>query len=215
MQIRHPEWLQWEAAGQCYYGFRQDWYATSFQRTRGCGPTTAAMLLTYLARRDGLVLPATGVALLEDVWRFVRPGWLLGLNSTVKFAAGMNAYLHLHALDGECRRLSVPLLRLLRPKPATVAAFIEDALAADAPLAFLNLQRGREQQLESWHWLTIVGLTRGEADWEVVCYDNGMVRRFQLMRWLTSSHLGGGFVYVHVPVHRAGEKSTEQKEQKT
>lgn len=208
MQIKHPEWLQIRQP-QCgvLYGYNQDWYRTSFQRTRGCGPTAAAMLLVYLSRRQPGSLPyeagsLTAIAdILEEIWSFITPGRLLGLNSTGKFCEGAARLFAHYGLPWRCRRLGVNAFRKGRTSLQELVRFLETALAADYPVAFLNLHKGKVADLESWHWLVITGLHYDAAQdrYRVTCYDNGRCLTVDLGLWLQTTRLGGGFVYMEAP----------------
>lgn len=209
MEVRHPEWLQLELENKTTYGYNQSWYPTSFKRTRGCGPTTAAMLLSYLNRREGQPLPyqcddiPSIVRVLEDVWGFITPGWLLGLNSTGKFCKGAEALLRRYGVKWRCHRLSVAAVKARRASLASVVSFVEAGLASDCPVAFLNLHRGRETALDSWHWMVLVSLVfdQGGNRYLATCYDCGRRITFDLGRWLETTRLGGGFVYLTAGVN--------------
>ncbi|MDF2633694.1 MAG: hypothetical protein K0R78_568 [Pelosinus sp.] len=204
MEIKHPEWLQIESDNQTLYGYNQGWYKTSFQRTRGCGPTTAAMLLLYLNMRETESLPYQSHSIsaitkvLEDVWNFVTPGWLLGLNSTGKFCKGMEVLLGQYGLRWKCRELSLSVFKFKRPSLSQVVKFLEDGIASDCPIAFLNLHKGRVTVLESWHWIVLVSLSYDVSQncYMATCYDGGLLITFDLGLWLETTRLGGGFVYV-------------------
>jgi hypothetical protein len=101
--------------------------------------------------------------------------------------------------------LDVPRRRPARPSLGQVAAFVEQGLEADNPVAFLNLDNGSEKQLDKWHWVTITGIERGGApeasggqtgsgDVHIDILDNCSFIRVNLGRWLKSSKRGGGFV---------------------
>jgi hypothetical protein len=204
MEIKHPEWLQIAADNKILYGYNQYWYKTSFQRTRGCGPAAAAMLLVYLNLREAEPLPYQNQSVsaimnvLEDVWTFVTPGWLLGLNSTGKFCKGVAALLGHYGLNWRCRELGIPAFGFNRKPLAQVVQFLEDGLASDCPIAFLNLDRGRETALDSWHWIVLVALSydAGQNRYQATCYDRGRAVTFDLGLWLETTRLGGGFVYL-------------------
>ncbi len=204
MEIKHPEWLQIESDNQTLYGYNQGWYKTSFQRTRGCGPTAAAMLLLYLNMRETESLPYQSHSIsaitkvLEDVWNFVTPGWLLGLNSTGKFCKGMEVLLGQYGLRWKCRELSLSVFKFKRPSLSQVVKFLEDGIASDCPIAFLNLHKGRVTVLESWHWIVLVSLSYDVSQncYMATCYDGGHLITFDLGLWLETTRLGGGFVYV-------------------
>lgn len=208
MEVRHPEWLQLNTNKEQIYGYKQEWYTTFFKRTRGCGPTVAAMLLVYLNRREAALLPyrddsPAGVTnVLEDVWNFVTPGWLLGINSTDKFCAGIRKLLQHYGLNWHCRWLGVAGCRTRRVSLSRAIAFIEAGLAEDCPVAFLNLHKGRVIAFESWHWIVLLGLSYDEVRrrYLATAYDGGHKITFDLGLWLESSKWGGGFVYITVPV---------------
>lgn len=206
MEIKHPEWLQIEADNQILYGYNQEWYQTSFKRTRGCGPTAAAMVLLYLNRREVEPLPyqSNGIfaitKVLENVWDFVTPGWLLGLNSTGKFCRGMEALLRHYGLSWRCRELSLSAFKSKRASLSQVVKFLEDGIASDCPIAFLNLHKGQVTALESWHWIVLVSLSYDASQnrYIATCYDGGRSITFDLGLWLETSRFGGGFVYITV-----------------
>lgn len=206
MEIKHPEWLHVELDDNNTYGYKQDWYMTSFRRTRGCGPTAAAMLLLYLNRREAAPMPYESCSIysitrvLNDVWEFVTPGWLLGLNSTQKFCNGVKDLLEHYGLAWECHRLSVTARRLKRPLLSQVVQFLEDGIASDCPIAFLNLHKGEVAEFESWHWIVLVSLSydQGSRRYMATCYDGGCSLTFDLGLWLETTRLGGGFVYITV-----------------
>ncbi len=204
MEIGHPEWLQIETGDKTLYGYSQEWYQTSFRRTRGCGPTAAAMLLVYLNTREGGPLPydgrsiAAATKVLEEVWKDVTPGWLLGLNSTGKFREGVEALARRRGLGWRCRAMGISALRCKRPRLKEVVKFLEDGIAADCPIAFLNLDKGRATGLESWHWVVVVALRydAGQNRYTATCYDGGRQVTCDLGLWLDTTRLGGGFAYV-------------------
>lgn len=204
MEIEHLEWLQWQTEHQTLYGYDQNWYRTSFQRTRGCGPTAAAMLLLYLNRREKRLLPyqsdslAAITRVLENVWEFVTPGWLLGLNSTKKFCNGIERLLRHYGVGWRWQRLTVPVFRFRRPSLTQVVQFLEAGMAADCPIAFLNLHKGKVRVMDSWHWTVLVALNYDacQNSYWATCYDGGRAITFDLGLWLQSTPLGGGFVYI-------------------
>ncbi len=68
------------------------------------------------------------------------------------------------------------------------------------PHRLLNLGKGRETALESWHWIVVVALSYDENQGRYVaaCYDAGRIITFDVGLWLATSRLGGGFVYITV-----------------
>ena len=68
---------------------------------------------------------------------------------------------------------------------------------SDVPIAFLNLDHGAEEALESWHWVTITSISRtkdGQAAQVSIC-DEGVPKQINLKLWLETTIQGGGFVY--------------------
>lgn len=204
MEIKHPEWLQLEIGSQRLYGYNQGWYKSSFRKTRGCGPTAAAMLLLYMNMREAKPLSyqnhsiSSITKVLEDVWDFVTPGWLLGLNSTGKFSKGMEALFSHYGLSWQCHELRLSAIRYKRASLSQVVEFLKDGIASDCPIAFLNLHKGRVTALESWHWIVIVSLSYDTSRnrYMATCYDGGCSITLDLGLWLETTRLGGGFVYV-------------------
>ncbi len=210
VEIKHPEWLQLGTDNGICYGYDQEWYPTSFQQTRGCGPTAAAMLLSYLNQREPESLPYQShsisqvIEVLENTWGFITPNWLLGLNSTKKFCQGAAALLRHYRLRWQCERLSIPARRGRRPGLAQVVRFLEQGIASDCPVAFLNLDNGKADVLESWHWIVVVSLELDTSRnrWLATCYDGGDQVTFDVGLWLQTTRFGGGFVYITVPENR-------------
>ena len=204
MEIKHLEWLQLESESQQLYGYNQEWYETSFRKTRGCGPTAATMLLLYLNIREAEPLSyqnhsiSSITKVLDDVWGFVTPGWLLGLSSTGKFCKGMEELLGHYGLNWICHELSITAFKCKRSSLSQVVKFLEDGIASDCPIAFLNLHKGQVSALDSWHWIVIVALSYDASQnrYMATCYDGGYSITFDVGLWLKTTRLGGGFVYV-------------------
>ncbi len=202
MQIKHAEWLTIPLSGETLYGYDQDWYPTQYKRTRGCGPTTAAMMLSYINCRDGINLPlsvgsidnARGAML--ETWSYFTPTAALGLYSTRLFYAGAQKFARGKGLTYVPKRLSVGTLSFWRPKLPQIATFIQRGLCLDCPVAFLNLHKGSCHQLDSWHWMLIIGLDEQTLGYEATSFDNGQIKKFDLGVWLNTTKLGGGFVYI-------------------
>jgi hypothetical protein len=202
--IKQPDILQLrDKAGHLYYGAQQTWYKDEWQKKAGCGPTTAAQLVYYLAlsRADcaKILSPLARAGgregfttLMDEVWQYVTPG-NMGTNSTELFTGGLCRYGERHNLKFSFRVLSVPPL-FGRPTWEHLASFMRAALSADLPVAFLNLSNGRLDNLDNWHWVTLVELDADEG--RALMYDDGDATRIDLKLWLKTTLLGGGFVAV-------------------
>lgn len=179
-------------------GVDQEWYTGYRQRLSGCGPSTATNILRYY--RDRLTLPVRAQTreeareLMELVWDYVTPT-LMGLNTTRRYVEGID---RLQAEKGwglSCRRLDISDRESQRPAAGQVADFIREGLASDCPVAFLNLSRGSLENLDQWHWVTLVALEEEEGQLWAEAVDNGRLLRLDLSLWLRSTTRGGGFVY--------------------
>lgn len=196
-----PELLQvTDGQNGLQYGASQAWYPSIFKRMAGCGPTTCANLLWYLAGsreacgalcvRDS-ASRASILALMTRVWQYVTPG-MQGVNSTGILADGAVRYAADCGLSLSARTLDIPRLPATRPAWAQARAFVAGAIAEDLPVAFLNLSNGKVANLESWHWVTLVGIDpQGRTAW---MYDQGKAQEIDLYTWLLTTAGGGGFV---------------------
>ncbi len=181
------------------FGGSQLWYRERWARMSGCGPTAASNIVWYYARsRAGLSsLCDVGGAdrthflrLMEEMFTFVTPG-LKGVNTAAIFTGGLARY-------GAARGVALTprVLEVGRHSDEiAVRDFIFGALDTDAPVAFLNLSNGALYNLESWHWVTIVGL---DDRCTASIADQGRVLDIDLGKWLQTSRLGGALVYMTV-----------------
>ncbi len=184
--------------GVLTHGCDQEWYGLPWQRLAGCGPTVATNLLLYLARAGviGLPLPVGGRQdarrLMDLVWRSVTPS-MHGVNKTSHFCRGLAHFCEAHHLPLVCESLDVPRKAATRPALAEVLAFVAEALADDSPVAFLNLHNGEVENLDDWHWTTLVALETDSNGARATIYDNGVELTIDLALWLATTTLGGGF----------------------
>lgn len=192
--------------GQTWLGHDQEWYGTHWQRLAGCGPTTACNLFRYLAP----ALPATAARamcpdragaldFMEEVWKTVTPT-RHGIATTRRLYTTAMAYAAAQGWPLAHRVLDVPAPRSRRPAVAEVGAFLDAALARDLPVAFLNLCNGDEANLDEWHWVTIIALTRDASGHTLLAdvLDGGAVKPIDLATWYLSTTRGGGFVTLNL-----------------
>ena len=192
--------------GQTWLGHDQEWYGTPWQRLAGCGPTTACNLFRYLAP----ALPADAaramrpdradaLAFMEEVWGTVTPT-RHGMSTTQRFFTTALAFAAAQGWPLVHRVLNVPAPRSRRPALDAVAAFLDAALAQELPVAFLNLCNGDEANLDEWHWVTIIALTRGDPGQPLLAdvLDSGTVKPIDLGMWHRSTTRGGGFVTLNL-----------------
>lgn len=184
------------------HGCSQDWYASTWQRRAGCGPTTATNLLIYHQRaghldlQEKIVTAADGLALMEQVWSHVRPS-AMGVHTPGIFHAGLKSFFRTRGVTLQPHSLLIPRQKRLRPVLAEVVAFIRTGLEKDSPVAFLNLSNGTVRNLDKWHWVTITALDDSHAPHvELEICDNLNRFSIDLKEWYDTTHLGGGFVYL-------------------
>ena len=197
--IAHPEWMDIPCPdGTVSHGANQDWFPEAHQQRAGCGPTTAAQIFCYLARQGPALsalcdpIPvgqAEFVAHMCRVWQFVTPR-SHGLNRPEYMVEDMAAYGTAQGVALSPTMFAFPSARTKRPPWEQLRGFVSESLAADCPVAFLNLDNGKIKDLERWHWVTIVGL---EGD-KVTVVDNGRVFEMDLKLWYGTTKTRGGFV---------------------
>ena len=198
--LRTPQLLQIRHGAGFTYGASQEWFKNLWQQRAGCGPTACAQLLWYLSRtRPGCraLCPYDGarregfVSLMEEVWEYVTPG-RHGVNTTSILTQGAVRFGERRGVALDCRVLEVPGKLHQRPPAEKLSAFIAGALADDLPVAFLNLSNGTLQNLDSWHWVTLVSYDTESTLARM--YDQGGQESLDMEMWLRTTTLGGGLV---------------------
>ena len=168
--VSRPEYMCIRRDGETLYGCNQDWYRIEFRRRAGCGPVAATNILMYLKKRYGAQrIPyqsdsvEDALAAMNDVFLYVRPK-RRGLHTVKKFVKGMCKFGRMYGVRFWYQYIIVPPQVDMRPGLDKIVGFIKNGLACDVPIAFLNLDAGEvEDQLSSWHWVTVFELLRGGA----------------------------------------------------
>ncbi|MDR3279010.1 MAG: hypothetical protein LBT23_00710 [Synergistaceae bacterium] len=186
---------------EVFYGCNQEWFGTHWQRLSGCGPSVVSNLILYRTRTnptrdDKINDKASCLSLMEEVWGYVRPT-PRGIPSTELLCGFVKAYGLSKDERVVCSHCEIPDDSSLRPSSGEVVSYIERALDADAPVAFLNLCNGDENNLDEWHWVTIVSLARSDPGGHAMAriLDKGGMNDIDLTLWLDTTQNGGGFVY--------------------
>lgn len=203
--LARPELLTITGNGRTWRGANQEWYAEDWQRKAGCGPTTASLLVSYLAQtRPGCkdLYPSGSwekddfVGLMDQVWRYVTPG-RHGVNRTHIFTKGLREFSKAKGVTLSLRELSIPRFKIARPTVDQCAAFIRAGLEAECPVAWLNLHNGGIKGLDSWHWVSIIAL-EAHSDGPLLCtyLDSGRERTADFRLWFQATKAGGGLVYL-------------------
>ena len=204
LTLADPEWLNVkDNNGKIYTGGSQEWYADNWHRKAGCGPTVASNLIWYMmksqpesisySRKDGG--QNNFLELMDEMISFITPG-LQGVNTSAIFYEGFMRYGEKRGIKFIPHVLEIPGKPSKRPEPDAVCAFIAAALQADAPVAFLNLSNGTLENLENWHWVTIIAFERDTMAADIC--DQGDALTIDFGEWLRTSILGGALVCMTV-----------------
>lgn len=188
--------------GNIHLGSNQEWYGTVWQRMAGCGPSVASNVILYLQREGRIEIPfhveskTDFVRLMDEVWQYVTPTQH-GVYSAEIWMDGVSRFMHAHGILLSCRSLDIPKTKKLRPKLNEAVRFIEEGLRSGCPVAFLNLSNGKVKNLDSWHWVTIVGIGKDEKGGILaqVC-DAAKMFEIDFPLWYSTTKLGGGLVYL-------------------
>lgn len=173
-----------------HYGCNQEWYTTDIQRRAGCGPTVASNIILYMYK--DIKDTDSCLKLMEEIWEYVTPS-NRGVNKTGMFYGPLSEYINLKGFNAKYHYLDIQEDKSERPSYIEVKEFVLGALKADDPVAFLNLDNGKEKNLDRWHWVTLVSIDDND-DIEII--DESVIKRVNLKGWYDTTTLGGGFVYL-------------------
>jgi hypothetical protein len=204
--ILHPELLtiKDEQTNKTYFGGAQEWFLAERRRRAGCGPTCAANVLAYLALSrpelrklygyDDMSLVDFSLHM-EEVYKFVTPR-TGGLNRVEFYSEGVEDFAASRGILLKPQVFSsVGNMAKDRPSAAEFIEFAKAGLSTDCPLGFLVLTRGREKNLQGWHWITITSIEIEDGCAIATASDEGLTRRFDLRLWYISTRMRGGLVY--------------------
>ncbi len=202
--IQHPEsFIIKENLNREAFGGNQAWYPKYWARQAGCGPTSAANIMAYLAetRAEYAKLYEQKsrwredfVRLMEVLFDYVKPG-PMGVNHVDKYISGVHRYAKSRGLFLKSNVLSVERESIGNRNKKDLEEFVQKAMEEDAPIAFLNLSRGDEIQLQNWHWITITSVKIEENHIWAIASDEGKKRKFDLLLWYMTTGMHGGLIY--------------------
>lgn len=188
------------------YGCEQEWYDSDWQKLSGCGPTTACNLLFYLeftalvSKQEQITFSKEyGLMRMQELWEYVTPTEK-GIPTTKMFSEDFLNYAKAKNLNVTCHTIDLYKKTNIYPKFREVVKFIETAMLNDYPVAFLNLNNGEVNNLDAWHWVTIISLEyeMNENEAYVNIIDEGLNKKIDLKLWYSTTTRGGGFVYFEV-----------------
>jgi hypothetical protein len=194
-----------ELTNDTYYGGNQEWYKKKWQRLSGCGPTVVSNIIYYIdnwkieiEQDDIPYIKKDFIDIMEEIWKYVTPTFR-GIPSTIYLMKGITKYKKAKNLSLELSYLDIPKKKEHRPELKQILKFLDEALQNNTPVAFLNLNNGEEKQLDAWHWVTLVTLEYEEdgSFVSVDILDEGLIKKVNLLKWLQTTTLGGGFVRFH------------------
>jgi hypothetical protein len=188
------------------YGCNQEWYPKKWQKISGCGPTTACNILlcsNFFGLNDELGprnnSKESGLSLMEEVWDYITPAEN-GIPTTGIFCQDIDNYFQSKGQKIVCHVMDIPEEKHLRPGLRDVIDFIEEAVLLDSPVAFLNLCNGEVDELDEWHWVSIVSVKFDEDSnaGYVEIVDGGLIKLIDFTLWYNTTKLGGGLAYMTV-----------------
>ena len=177
--------------GETSVGGSQEWYEDKWQKASGCGPVAASNLIWYKTRPQGG--KDRYVEIMKEMFTYITPS-IRGVNTSAIFTGGIVGYGTDNGLQITPKVLEIRPKPFMRPGIGTVHSFILSALKSDAPVAFLNLSHGALEDLENWHWVTIIAFNNETGIAEISDY--GKVLYIDITQWLDKSMLGGAMVYL-------------------
>ena len=202
ISIKHPEFLHIQNRSSVSYGANQSWYSTWWSKVSGCGPTTTSNILWYLTvsrpAQCGKLFDGNGrkrsemVRLMKTMFKYVTPT-RMGVNKASILISGAVRYGTNRGVPLRCRTLEIPEQPTERPTPDEVYDFLFSAFSNDLPVAFLNLSNGSLNNLDNWHWVTLIST---DENLQAEMYDQSRRSIIDLPRWLTSTTKGGAFVII-------------------
>ena len=176
------------------YGGNQDWYNSYYKRLAGCAPVTASNITMYELRKNSNkeYLKHEFIELMNDLWNYITPG-IMGVDKVEKYMQGYDKYIKTNNIG----LTSSKIFYTKSKNKEELKKYLTEALEQNHPVAFLNLNNGKEENLESWHWTTIVGLETKNGNSKVLISDEGYLKEIDLTLWFETKAREGSFIYYY------------------
>ena len=177
-----------------YYGGSQDWYSSYYKRLAGCAPVAASNITMYEKRKnsDKKYSKHEFIELMNDLWNYITPG-IMGVDKVEKYMKGYDKYI-------KETNMNLTKRKIFQTKTKNIdelEKYLKEALEKNHPVAFLNLDNGKETNLESWHWTTIIGLEIKDKNLKALISDEGYIKEIDLKLWLETTNKDGSFIYYY------------------
>lgn len=186
--------------GKIRYGGNQNWWSGT-KASRGCGPTAAANITCYLARKKSTTKyvklysqasmnKSDFLKHMDALYSYIDPG-ILGAFYLPDWASNVERY---------AKDKGVTLSRVTSSASFTLdntATYIKNGLNADSPVATLDLQWPNTGYAYAWHWMTITKYYRDSLDnrWIAVSTWGGRVSINYKTHFNSINSWDGGFMY--------------------
>lgn len=195
-EIYNLEYLKITLDNKFSYGLSQEWFNEAFKILAGCGATVATTLYIYELQKEKCKnLKKNEVLNIMDLmWEYLTPAYR-GLNSTKLFYKGYLNFLKDQNLNFYFKYIDVKIHDKIHFEE--LKKFIVNALSKDIPIAFLNLCNGKEDNLDKWHWVTVISLIEDENEIFIEILDDMQVKKINLLNWFNNITNDGGFIYFY------------------
>lgn len=195
-EIYNLEYLKISLNNKFSYGLSQEWFNDAFKILAGCGATVASTLYIYELQKDNYKNLTKNEVLntMDLMWEYLTPAYR-GLNSTKLFYTGYLNFLKDKKLEFDFEYIDVKIHDKIHFEE--LKKFIINALKKDIPVAFLNLCNGKEDNLDKWHWVTVISLIEDENEVFVEILDDMQVKKINLLNWFDNITNDGGFIYFY------------------
>lgn len=179
----------------------QMWYQSKWRRFLGCGPIACANIAYYISHTNHKLIRLapkdccdneTTLSYINEVWSCYKPGYW-GVYKTKLFIKGLVKYARKKKASVTCTVLELSS-NDVRPSHQEIVSCISSSIMQGIPVAFLNRTNSTLDNLDEWHWVTIVAIDPLTS--EASIFDYGTIKNIQLGSWITNNE-HGGFVIPH------------------
>lgn len=186
--------------GEPSYGADQKWFFGPVKQREGSGPAAAANIFYYIDRKKEPEKPPMAFRFfrifLERLWGIITPT-RYGIPEARMLADRVKNYANIKHYHVDVKSMEIPAQPADRPHISEAFNMIFEAMDNDVPAAFLNLENNSCPDLNTRHWVTIIGIDCDNTGFARITYlDNGDVKDFDFGHWWTRGTGAGGIVTV-------------------